>query len=61
MAATQQLKKEQQQILWLRYNRGMTFAEIGAYLDKKENAVKVQHFRIIKKLQLMCAELYPDE
>lgn len=61
VAATDQLKSEQKLILWLRYNRSMTFAEIGAYIGKKENAVKVQHFRIIKKLRALCGELYPNE
>lgn len=51
-AITRKLTKEQQLILRLRYHGNMTFAEIGAYLDKSEGAVKVQHHRLLKKLRL---------
>lgn len=50
-AATKHLTPEQKVILRLRYNGGMSFAEIGAYLDKSEGAVKVQHHRLLKKLR----------
>lgn len=61
IAATNKLKKEQRVILWLRYHRNMTFAEIGAYLGKKENAVKVQHFRLIHKLRVLFEGVSLDE
>ena len=61
VAATSRLKDDEKLILWLRYNRNMVFSEIGAYLGKKENAVKVQHFRLIKKLRSICEELACEE
>ncbi len=50
-AATQNLSPEQKVILRLRYNSNLSFAEIGAYLDKSEGSVKVQHHRLLKKLR----------
>jgi len=57
-AATRQLNTEQKLILRLRYHSNMTFAEIGAYLNKREGAVKVQHHRLLKKLRMI---LEPDD
>lgn len=50
-AATQNLSPEQKVILRLRYNSNLSFAEIGAYLDKSEGSVKVQHHRLLKRLR----------
>lgn len=50
---TQKLTPEQKVILRLRYNSSMSFAEIGAYLDKTEGSVKVQHHRLLKKLRTL--------
>lgn len=50
-AVTQNLTPEQKVILRLRYNSNLSFAEIGAYLDKSEGSVKVQHHRLLKKLR----------
>lgn len=58
-AITQQLNTEQKLILRLRYHGNMTFAEIGAYLDKSEGAVKVQHHRLLKKLRMQL-DVDPD-
>lgn len=55
-AATKHLTPEQKVILRLRYNGSMSFAEIGAYLDKSEGAVKVQHHRLLKKLRTLLEE-----
>ncbi|MEZ4677747.1 MAG: sigma-70 family RNA polymerase sigma factor [Caldilineaceae bacterium] len=52
-SATRQLTTEQRLILRLRYHSGMTFAEIGDYLEKSEGAVKVQHHRLLKKLRTL--------
>jgi len=55
-AATRHLTPEQKVILRLRYTGSMSFAEIGAYLDKSEGAVKVQHHRLLKKLRTLLEE-----
>ncbi len=51
-AITQTLSQEQKLILRLRYHGNLSFAEIGAYLNKNEGAVKVQHHRLLKKLRV---------
>jgi len=61
VAATSKLNDDEKLILWLRYNRNMIFSEIGAYLGKKETTVKVQHFRLLKKLRAICEELACEE
>lgn len=60
-AATRELTPEQKVILRLRYTGSMSFAEIGAYLDKSEGAVKVQHHRLLKKLRTLLEQTMPDE
>lgn len=55
-AATRNLSPDQKVILRLRYNSNLSFAEIGAYLDKSEGSVKVQHHRLLKRLRILLEQ-----
>lgn len=59
-AATQSLTPEQKVILRLRYHSNLSFAEIGAYLNKSEGSVKVQHHRLLKKMRTLLEKTGHD-
>ena len=50
-----QLPALDRQILRLKFNEDLTFAEIGQRVEMNECAVRVRAFRAIEKLQRLCA------
>lgn len=50
-AALSRLTDDQQQVLFLRFYQGMTNAEIGAVIGKREGAVKALQNRALKSLR----------
>jgi RNA polymerase sigma-70 factor (ECF subfamily) len=46
-----QLKPDERRLIELKYNDGLTFAEIAVRTNAKENAVRVRHHRIIGQLR----------
>ncbi len=49
-----QLPFNDRELLRLRYEEGLTFAEIGERFGESENSQRVQHFRILKRLRELC-------
>lgn len=55
------LSPEDQEVLRLRYNDELQFAEIGMHLGITTNAATVRHHRVLKKLEERWNALYPEE
>ncbi len=49
------LPREDGTLLRLKYEKDLTFAEIGERMDLNVNAVRVRHHRIIRRLRQLCA------
>jgi RNA polymerase sigma-70 factor (ECF subfamily) len=47
----EELKRDEQNLISLRFYEKLSYAEIGEILKKKEGAVKVQTHRLLKKLR----------
>jgi RNA polymerase sigma-70 factor (ECF subfamily) len=56
-----QLQKDDQHVLSLRYDSGLRVKEIAASLNLSESAVKVRHFRAVQRLRVILEELHFDE
>lgn len=51
--ALSSLSSEDQELITMKYFSDMKYREIGDVLEKSENAVKTQGFRLLKKLNLL--------
>jgi RNA polymerase sigma-70 factor (ECF subfamily) len=59
--AVEMLKPADREILWMRHNDGLSFAEAAQVLDITENAATVRYVRALRRLKDLWHQLHPDD
>jgi RNA polymerase sigma-70 factor (ECF subfamily) len=55
------LKESDREILWLRHNDDLTFAEAAYVLEVTESAATLRYWRALKRFKDLWQKLHPDE
>jgi RNA polymerase sigma-70 factor (ECF subfamily) len=59
--AVEMLKPADREILWMRHNDELSFAEAAQVLEITENAATVRYVRALRRLKNLWHQLHPDD
>jgi len=54
------LKEKDRQLLWMRHQDGLSYAEIASVLDVTDNAAMVRYTRALKRFKELWHRLFPE-